>query len=278
MSQTVLITGCSTGMGKETAKKFLAEGWHVAATMRTPEREEELTALDSCLVTRLDVTDQASIDAAIAATKERFGDIGVVVNNAGYGGHALLEQSTPEFVEAMYATNVFGVMNVCRAVLPEMRRRRSGCIINVTSMGGLMGLPLGSAYCSSKFAVEGMTESLALECAPLNIGVHSVLPGAYNTNFVPNVVNQYEVEGDADAIAYATLVREHMQNITSGGGQKNQPVSEVADLVYACATDPSMPVHNPVGDDAQMLVGLMGNAPRQDFVEKMKAMLLPKAG
>jgi len=139
--QTVLITGCSSGFGKLAAKKFQQEGWNVVATMRSPEKETELTESENMLVTRLDVTDQASVTAAVDQTIERFGAINVLVNNAGYGGRALFEQFSEERIYAMYETNVFGVMRVSRAVLPIMRQQKGGTIINVTSMAGIFGLP-----------------------------------------------------------------------------------------------------------------------------------------
>ena len=121
--KTALITGCSTGIGRVAATTFQRSGWNVIATMRTPARESDLTALDNVLVTRFDVTDRGSIDTAIEAGLERFGALHVLVNNAGYGGHALLEQSSDSAIRAMYETNVFGVIDATRAVLPIFRRQ-----------------------------------------------------------------------------------------------------------------------------------------------------------
>ncbi len=276
-TNTVLITGCSSGIGKITANTFQDRGWNVVATMRSPDKESELSKLKNTLVTRLDVTDQGSISQAIDAGLEAFGKIDALVNNAGYGGHALLEQTTDKTIREMYETNVFGVMNTCRAVLPLMRKQGAGHIINVTSMGGMMGLPLDTVYCSSKFAVEGLTEALALECKPLNIIARSVAPGAYlTTEFTANVDQEDMTAGSDDLVGYARKLREHFQNVVSNGGNKTQDPQEVADVIYACATT-DMPVHNPVGQDAEMLVGLMGIAPRQNFLDQMEKMLLPQA-
>lgn len=129
--KTVLITGCSSGFGKLTAKTFYANGWNVIATMRSPAGETELTELDDVLVARLDVTDPESVQQAVDEGIARFGAIDVLVNNAGFGGHALFEQYPAETVRAMYDTNVFGLMNVTRAVLPHMRRQHDGCVINI---------------------------------------------------------------------------------------------------------------------------------------------------
>ena len=181
--KTVLITGCSSGFGKLTAQTFHANGWNVIATMRSPETETELTQLDDVLVTRLDVTEPESARQAVDEGLSRFGAIHVLVNNAGFGGHALFEQFPDETVRAMYDTNVFGLMNVTRAVLPHMRERGEGCVINVTSISGLLGTPTSSIYSSTKFAVEGLTEALALEYGPLNIRFKTVAPGAYPTTW-----------------------------------------------------------------------------------------------
>ena len=272
--KTALITGCSTGFGRVAATTFQRSGWNVIATMRTPARESDLTALDNVLVTRLDVTDRGSIDTAIEAGLERFGALHVLVNNAGYGGHALLEQSSDSAIRAMYETNVFGVIDATRAVLPIFRRQGGGGVINVTSMGGLMGLPLDSIYCSTKFAMEGFTEALALECRPLGIRVCAVAPGAYlTTAFGANRVDELD-SGEVDLVAYARRVREHIERVVAGGGGAGADPQEVADVIYRCATS-DMPVHNQVGSDAQRLMGLMTAGPRQAFVDRLATMLLP---
>lgn len=273
--KTVLITGCSTGIGKLAAKTFHEKGWNVVATMRTPEKEAELTKLDGVLVTKLDVTDNDSIAAAIEAALARFGAIDVLVNNAGYGAHGLLEQMPEAEVRALYDTNVFGVMNLCRAVMPHMRRQKSGVVINVTSMAGVIGLPAETAYCSSKWAVEGFTEALDLECKLLGIRAKTVAPGAYMaTSFNGNAADAALERGDEELVTHVKRLREHfLQSVTSEGGDTADP-QEVADMIYACATT-DMPVHNPVGNDAQMIVGMIGAPPRDEFLAKAEPLLLP---
>ena len=181
--KTVLITGCSSGFGKLAVRTFQEKGWNVVATMRTPEKDTELKDLPNVLVTRLDVNDNQSIQQAVNLTLETFGGVDVLVNNAGYGGHALFEQFREEQIEAMFNTNVFGPMRVARAVLPHMRDQKSGAIINVTSVAGVIGLPFATTYSASKFATQGWSEGLALECTPFNIKVRTVAPGAFGTNF-----------------------------------------------------------------------------------------------
>jgi NAD(P)-dependent dehydrogenase (short-subunit alcohol dehydrogenase family)/alkylation response protein AidB-like acyl-CoA dehydrogenase len=276
--KTVLITGCSSGIGKLTAMTFHEKGWNVVATMRSPERETELTNLDRVVVDRLDVVDEASVRQAVENAIERFGAIDVLVNNAGRGGHALLEQMSDEKVRDLYEINVFGVMNVTRAVLPHMRRRKSGCIINVTSVAGMIGLPCETGYCSAKFAVEGFTEALAWECKPLNVDVKSVAPGVYmKTSFGSNADNDDLLAGDEELVTHAKRLREHfLEAVRSEGGETADP-QEVADKIFECATT-ATPVHNPVGNDAQRIVSWMGGPPRQDFLDKVEPLLVPPQG
>lgn len=277
MNKTVLITGCSSGFGNLAAKTFNDKGWNVIATMRSPERETELTKLDNVLVTRLDVTDTGSIEQAVEEGLTHFGAIHVLVNNAGYGGHALFEQVAADAIRAMYETNVFGVMNVSRAVLPHMRRQREGCIINVTSMAGMMGLPNSSIYSSTKFAVEGLTEAMALEYKPLNIVIKSVLPGAYpTTRFGANTDDDLNA-GDEELSAYAQNLYAHIQGVAAHmaaqGGAAADP-QEVADKIYECATSET-PTHSPVGSDAEMLAQMKASLPQQAFLDEIAKIALP---
>ncbi|MEM6702425.1 MAG: SDR family oxidoreductase [Acidobacteriota bacterium] len=274
MTQTVLITGCSSGFGRLAARTFQAKGWNVAATMRSPEKETELQTLDRTIVSKLDVQDEATIAASVAECLETFGDLDVVVNNAGYGSNALFEQSTQDSIRGMYETNVFGVMNVMRATLPHLRERGAGCVINVTSMAGLMGLLGNSVYSSSKFAVEGLTEALALEYKPLGIRICTVAPGAYLTTEFTNNTDNYLEAGDEQIRAHSQAIRDHFMNVLAGGDP--QDPQEVADKIYECATT-EVPVHNPVGADAERLSGLIDRAgSREEFIGAMEGMLLPR--
>ena len=276
MAKTVLITGCSTGMGRLAALTFQEKGWNVVATMRRPEKETELGSLENTLVTALDVTDQSSINDAVAEAVDKFGTIDVLVNNAGYGGHAALEQSSDESVRAMFDTNVFGVFNTTRAVMPILRKQGHGVVINVTSMAGMIGIPLETSYCASKWAVEGFTEALALECRDLGIKVYSVLPGAYATAFNGNVQDNLEA-GDAQLVEHSQKIRAHFGSIVADhhGGEQTADPQEVADMIYQCATD-DMPVHNPCGSDAEMLVSLSQSPGRQVFYDNLTGLLLPQ--
>src|SRR6266436_6192005 len=183
-NKTVLITGTSSGFGKTTARLFADKGWNVVATMRRPEVEKELAALDNVLVTRLDVQDHASIAAGIEAGIARFGRIDALINNAGFGLFGLFEATPPEKVREQFDVNVFGVMDVTRAILPHFRKNKGGLILNIGSGAGVFALPMISLYCASKFALEGFSESLSYELASQNIIVKIIEPGGVvSTNF-----------------------------------------------------------------------------------------------
>ena len=276
MTATVLITGCSSGFGKLIATTFHEAGWNVVATMRSPDKETELKAGPRMLLIRLDVTDTASIDAAFAKARETFGRVDAVVNNAGYGGNGMFEQFSPQDIEAMYATNVFGPMNVMRAALPAMRTEGQGTIVNVTSMAGHLGLPGNSVYASTKHALVGLTEAMALEYGPLGIRIFNVAPGAYATGFSDATDKRVEF-GDQQLVTMSRKLREKLNAAiearTAERGAPNDP-QEIADHVFDCVTA-ERPVHNPSGYDAQTLMASMGQNNRQAFLDQLKAMLVP---
>lgn len=179
---TILITGASSGIGRATALRFQSEGWNVIATMRDPAGSD-LAELENVLVTRLDVTDTASIETAVNAGIDRFGAIDVLLNNAGYGAYGPLEAFSTDRIRRQFDTNVIGLLEVTKAVLPHMRARRSGTIINISSIGGQITFPLGTLYHGTKFAVEGLSEALHFELEPLGIRVRIVQPGMIKTDF-----------------------------------------------------------------------------------------------
>ena len=182
-NKVILVTGSSTGIGRATVRRFSREGWNVVATLRNPEGDTELANLPGVTVVRLDVTDQASSDAAVATTVRQYGRIDVVLNNAGYGLTGPFEDTDDRQIRRQFDTNVFGLMAVCRAVLPVMREQRSGRILNVSSVGGRMTFPLYSSYHATKWAVEGFTESLQFELTPFGIDAALIEPGAIKTDF-----------------------------------------------------------------------------------------------
>jgi len=181
--KTVLITGASSGIGRATAELFAQRGWTVAATMRKPETSDLASKSDRIRLFKLDVTDQASVEAAVADVIAQCGGIDVVVNNAGYGLMGPFEAQTDEQIRRQFETNLFGVLNVTRAVLPHMRERRQGRIVNVGSAAGRMTLPLYSMYSATKWALEGFSEGLWFELRQHNIKVKIIEPGMIKTDF-----------------------------------------------------------------------------------------------
>jgi NAD(P)-dependent dehydrogenase (short-subunit alcohol dehydrogenase family) len=250
MSQTVLITGTSSGIGRATALAFHARGWNVAATMRNPHAEQELTALDNVLVTRLDVTDQTSIDDAVAATAARFGGIDVLVNNAGYGAYGPLEAFPVSRIRKQFDTNVIGLLATTQAVLPHLRANGSGCVVNISSLGGRVAFPLGSLYHGTKFAVEGISESLHHELAPLGIKVKIVEPGAVATDFTGRSLDLADDESLTD---YQPIVRKVMAGMERLVTAASRP-AVVADVIVTASTDGTDQLRYTAGDDAKAVL------------------------
>jgi len=241
--KTVLITGCASGFGLEIARHFLARDWRVVATMRTP-RDDVLPPSEHLRVLALDVTNPDSIRAAIDAA----GPIDVLVNNAGFGAAAPAELMPLDTVRALFETNTIGTIAVTEAVLPQLRRRGAGVVVNVTSSVTLKVLPLVAAYRASKAAVNAYTESMALELEPFGVRARLVLPGrAPDTRFADNArafMHGFEHEAYAEfaAAAFKRMVDE------------SAPITharDVAEAVWRAATDPSCPMRIPAGADAE---------------------------
>ncbi|PUZ30194.1 NADP-dependent 3-hydroxy acid dehydrogenase YdfG [Chitinophaga costaii] len=180
------ITGCSTGFGRELTKQILARGWNAVATARHAYQIQDLVAgyENTALALPLDVTDPTQIATAVAKAQATFGRIDVLVNNAGYGYFSSIEEGEEEKIRAQFETNFFGLVNVIKSVLPGMREKRHGHIVNFSSLGGLLGFPSTGYYHATKFAVEGLSESLAQEVAPLGIKVLLVEPGPFRTDWL----------------------------------------------------------------------------------------------
>jgi NAD(P)-dependent dehydrogenase (short-subunit alcohol dehydrogenase family) len=181
-SRAVLITGCSSGIGRATAAYLAEKGWTVYATARRPETLADLEAM-GCRTLALDVTDEASRTAAVAAVEEAEGAVGVLINNAGYSQSGAVESVPEERVRAQFETNVFGLIAMCRAVLPKMREERWGKIVNVSSMGGRFTFPGGGIYHASKHAVEALSDALRFEVKGFGVDVIIIEPGIIRTNF-----------------------------------------------------------------------------------------------
>ena len=240
---TVLITGCSSGYGLATAQRFLDEGWNVVATMRTPRRDI-FPSSDRLTVLPLDVTSADSIAAAIAAS----GPIDVLVNNAGIGGIGAFEATPMDTTRELFDTNTFGVMAVTQAVVPQMRSRRSGVIVNVTSSTTLAAMPLAAVYTASKSAIEGFSGSLALELGFFGVRVKLVEPGyGPSTAFTSNGASRM-IQIPEDYLPFAAPILDAFGQ----PGEVTTP-GDVADVVYKAATDTSERLRFPAGPDAVAL-------------------------
>ena len=248
--KTVLVTGCSSGFGLEIARFFLAQGWKVIATMRTP-RQDLLRPSDHLKIVALDVTSSESIRAAV----ETAGPVDVLVNNAGIGWLNAVEGTPMEIARDIFETNTLGTIAMTQAVLPQMRERRQGVVVNVTSSVTLKPLPLLSVYTASKAAVNAFTESAALELEPFNVRVRIVLPGrAPETRFGDTARSRIQQQGGFPE-AYSSVVA----GVFASWEQQSetaltQPV-DVVQAVWRAATDPSSPLRIPAGADAEALAG-----------------------
>lgn len=242
------ITGASRGFGLEIAKAALAEGNKVVATVRSkPEHlAAELDNNQNLFVTVLDVTDEAqALDTAKQAA-DKFGRIDVLVNNAGYGLLSAVEEASNKEVKQNYDANVFGLLNVTRAILPYMRKQRSGHVINISSVGGLNGFVGWGIYGSTKFAVEGITESMALELAPLGIYATVVAPGFFRTEFLDptSLIRTAHVIDD-----YAGTVGEMRSFATQVNKKQPGDPKKLAQAFIKLANSEKPPVHLPLGND-----------------------------
>jgi len=259
-----LITGASRGIGARIAEAALAQGDAVVATSRSAASvEQRLGAHDALLPLALDVTDETQALHAVGAALDRFGRIDVLVNNAGYGLLGAVEEATAEEVLRLYDTNVFGLLHVTRAVLPALRAQRAGHVVNISSLGGVQSSAGFGLYCSTKFAVEGITEALHAELAPLGIHATVVEPGYFRTEFLDSAslaVSPRVLEDYAESVG---AVREAARRINLN--QPGDPV-RLAQAVMQLVASPTPPLRLPLGTDT-----LQAIADKHAFVAKETA-------
>lgn len=266
---TILITGASSGIGKATALRFQSEGWNVIATMRDPGAGADLAALDNVLVTRLDVTDSASIAAAVNEGIDRFGRIDVLLNNAGYGAYGPLEAFSTDRIRRQFDTNVIGLLEVTKAVLPQMRANRAGAIVNISSIGGQITFPLGTLYHGTKFAVEGLSEALHYELEPLGIRVRIVEPGMIRTDFGGRSFEFAMNDSLTDYAPTAQAMGRLFGNLAS-----NPSAPElVADAIWNAANDTSSRLRFRAGQDAETLLDRRKLENDESFLGSIKALM-----
>ena len=269
MSKTILITGSSSGIGKETAKYFHQKGWNVVATMRSPEKEKELTDLNNVLVTKLEVQDKATIESGIKAGIDKFGDIDVLMNNAGYGTYGTLESMTTENIRRQFDVNVIGLLETTKAILPHFRAKKSGILINISSIGGKMAFPLGTLYHGTKFAVEGISEALSFELSAIGVKTKIVEPGVIATDFGGR---SFSFLNDESLTEYQPLVQKFMSTFETANASPS-PASLVAEVIYQAATDGTEQLRYTAGEDAKEYMANRKQLDDETFMQGMKDMM-----
>ncbi len=239
------ITGCSTGFGRELAQQVVGRGWRAVVTARDKARVADLVdgAGDRGLALDLDVTDAGQIAAAAQEAEARFGRVDVLVNNAGYGYQASVEEGVEEEVRAQFDANVFGLFAMTRAVLPGMRARRRGHVVNISSVAGFVGFPGSGYYAASKHAVEGWSDALAAEGKPLGIHVTCIEPGPFRTDWAGRSLKQTPTE----IAEYADTVGSRMQTTSGYSGQQPGDPARAASAMIAVTEQADPPRHLVLG-------------------------------
>ena len=269
--KSIVITGASSGIGKATAKHFAEQGWKVAATMRSPEKETDLTEIENISLYQLDVTDEASITKATEQIISDFATVDVLLNNAGYGLVGPFEIATQEQIKRQYDTNVFGLMSVTRAFLPHFRANKAGMILNVSSIGGLVTFPLFSLYHSTKWAVEGFSESLSYELASLGIQVKIIEPGGVETDFGGRSMDFAMSE---DLTAYNELIATFQKNWAENRSLGRSTAEYLAEEIYKATTDGTNQLRYLIGMDAIEIYGMRKEHGDDMFIAGIKDRLL----
>lgn len=254
---TVLITGASSGIGKETAKLFQAKGWNVIATMRKPQDEKELIKLANTKVLQCDVTDQTSIETAVNEGLKVFGSIDVLVNNAGVYTTGPFEMTTETDIKRIINTNIVGIIQMTQILLPYFRSRKAGNIINVSSVAGKSTFPFQSIYHTTKWGIEGLSEGLQYELKNLNINIKIVEPGMVKTNLYDSIHNLAVDDYPADyKISFNNWHSYLIENL-----KKGYEPDITAKTIYKAATDQKSKLRYTAGADTKMLLLLRGILP-----------------
>ena len=245
--KTIFITGASAGLGKSTAKLFQSKGWKVIATMRRPEEEKELSQLENITLLPLDITNAEQIKETVQQAIS-LGDIDLVFNNAGYGLIGPVESNTKEQIRAQFETNFFGTVWVIQEFIPYFKNKRSGLFINTTSLCGLTSNPQSAIYNASKWALQGLAESMSYDLAQFGIGIKNVAPGGIKTEFTKAM----EVTEDKD---YADTMAKMMEGFQDGTLMEFTEPDVIAEVVYVAATDEKDQLTYPAGNDAVRIYG-----------------------
>lgn len=269
MSKTIFITGSSSGLGKAGAKYFAEQGWNVAATLRTPENETELTAYPNVRLFKLDVTDVEQVHTATRDAIAAFGQIDVVLNNAGMGAYGALELAKEEDIDWQFAVNVRGPINVIRAFLPHFRERGGGMFINVSSFMGLTtAVPLGSLYNMSKFALEGLTEALYYELKPLNIDLRLIEQGGSTDN---NFANGIRWATNPDITAYDGLTAKLRHLMANVDPSLKDDTLDIVKVIAGLANRESNLFRTVIGAMGNQLMAMRASMPIEQYLEAVGA-------
>lgn len=266
--KTVFITGASSGIGKETVILFSKMNWNVIATMRNPEKDKVLRKMPGVAILQCDVTNTDSIKQAVKDGISRFGSIDVLVNNAGFYTVGVLEAATETQIRKQIDTNLTGLINVTKEILPYFRTKKQGVIVNISSIAGRTSVPLQSLYHATKWGVEGFSESLQYEVAPFNIKVKLIEPGVIKTDFYGRSMTMMKADAFTDYEDYAKKVSE---NLIANGNQGSSP-QEVAKMIYRAANDRRNKIRYPVGKSSGTLA-LYKLLPRKLFFEAMNKVM-----
>lgn len=268
MSKTILITGASSGIGRATAKLFQKKGWNVIATMRSPEKEAELNSLSNVFVTKLDVLELDTIDTALNQGIEKFGKINVVLNNAGYGLMGTFESAKRESIIRQFGVNVQGLFDVTQKALPHFRKNKDGMFINISSIGGKMTFPLMPLYHSTKWAVEGFSESLRWEMAHVGVTVKIVEPGGVATDFGGRSM---DMQHNPELTEYNEFVNSFMGAMKAAMDPANMSKPEqIAEVIYTAATDGKNTLRYRAGADALQLLDARSKMSDEEFFAMQK--------
>jgi len=251
MARTWLITGCSTGLGRTLAEAVLARGDKLIATARDPSSLRHLADQypDAARTTALDVTREDAAAAAVDLAEQAFGGLDILVNNAGYGLVAAIEEAVQDEYRPLFDTNVFGLIETTRAALPSLRKAARGRIVNISSGAGLVGLAGQGFYCATKFAVEGLSEALALEVAPFGIAVIIVEPGPFRTEFLGRSISLAKLESPLYAETAGKFRTFRAENDGRQGGDPRKAIAVILEAVDS----EKPPLHLPLGPRAYSL-------------------------
>jgi NAD(P)-dependent dehydrogenase (short-subunit alcohol dehydrogenase family) len=268
-TKTIFITGSSSGIGRATVEIFSRKGWNVAATMRSPGKEQELNKLPGVKLYELDVQDKNTVESAVKQAIIDFGRIEVLINNAGYGAMGAFEAATTEQIHQQFNTNVFGLFNVTQALAPHFRENRAGMIINVSSVGGRITFPLFSLYHATKWAVEGFSESLQYELKQFDIKVKLIEPGPIKTDFYGRSQVIFQKDSLTDYDDYQNMV---IPNVVKSGEKGSSP-EVVAKTIFKAATDGRRKLRYPVGGGAPAILLLRKLIPNSWFYRIIQTVL-----